>query len=48
MRTVVANIVRYFDIALAPGENGESLMRDTKDTFTLTMGKLDVVLGVRN
>ena len=47
MRVVVANVVRSFDIALAPTETGESLLKDTKDTFTLTTGTLDVVLTSR-
>jgi cytochrome P450 len=47
MRAVAANIVRKFDVAPAPEEDFDAIEHKTKDTFTLTMGKLDVVMTRR-
>lgn len=43
MRSVVALVVLQFDVKLAPGETGKNLLENTVDTFTLSLGKLDLV-----
>ena len=48
MRTVAANIVHRFDVRAAPGEDFDAIENKTMDTFTLTLGKLEVVLSKRN
>jgi len=48
MRAVAANIVHKFDVRAAPGEDFDSIENKTMDTFTLTLGKLEVVLSRRN
>jgi cytochrome P450 len=48
MRAVTANIVRKFDVVAAPGEDFDAIENKTMDTFTLTLGKLDVVMAKRN
>ncbi|KAF1808400.1 putative cytochrome P450 [Eremomyces bilateralis CBS 781.70] len=47
MRAVMANIMRNFDVKFAPSEDCDAIENQTKDTFTLTMGKLDVVMTLR-
>ncbi|KAF2122461.1 cytochrome P450 [Lophiotrema nucula] len=47
MRSVVANVVRRFWVEFAAGEDGGACERETKDCFTLNVGKLDVRLTVR-
>lgn len=47
MRAVTANLVRKFDVVAAPGEDYDAIEHKTKDTFTLTMGKFDVVMTPR-
>ncbi|KAF2466583.1 cytochrome P450 [Lindgomyces ingoldianus] len=48
MKSVTANLVRAFEMRFADGENGESVEQDTKDVFTLNVGKLDVKLTLRS
>lgn len=40
LRIVVALLVTGFDIGFAPGENGESLLHDSKDFFTVSVADL--------
>lgn len=47
LRSVVANMVRTFDMQFADGEDGSSVLHDTQDCFTLNVGKLDVKLTPR-
>ncbi|ORY00895.1 cytochrome P450 [Clohesyomyces aquaticus] len=47
MRSVVANLVRRFEIEFAEGEKGERIERDTQDCFTVIVGALDVRLTPR-
>ena len=47
MRAVLANIVRTFDFVAADDEDFSAIEKETKDTFTLSMGKLDIVLTNR-
>jgi len=46
MTTVVANLVRSFEIELR-GDLGEALIKKSRDSFTLTVGALDVRLTPR-
>ncbi|KAF2721077.1 putative P450 monooxygenase [Polychaeton citri CBS 116435] len=43
LRTLVAQLVLEFDVAFAPGENGNRVIYETKDHFTLSLGQLDLV-----
>lgn len=47
MRSVVANLVRLFEVEFADGEDGGTIRRQTRDCFTVTVGKLDVKLTPR-
>lgn len=47
MRSVTANLLRNFEIEFAEGEKGEACENETKDCFTLCVGKLDVRLRAR-
>ncbi|KIW05638.1 uncharacterized protein PV09_03509 [Verruconis gallopava] len=47
MRAVAANIVHKFDVVAAPGEDFTTIENKTMDTFTLTLGKLDVIMTRR-
>ncbi|KAF2278282.1 cytochrome P450 [Westerdykella ornata] len=47
MRTVIANLVRTFEMRFADEEDGSSVLKDTVDCFTLNVGKLDVKLTPR-
>ena len=40
---VIATLITKFDISLAPGEDGRSLLEDSKDQFTLKLGHLYLV-----
>jgi hypothetical protein len=48
MRAVAANLVRSFEMEFGEGERGEACENETKDCFTLNVGKLDVKLTLRN
>lgn len=47
MRSVVANLVRRFWIEFAEGEDGGRCVKESRDCFTLNVGKLDVKLTPR-
>ena len=47
MRSVIANLVRMFDITFAEGEDGWSCEMESRDCFSLNIGNLDVRLTVR-
>ncbi|KAF2851298.1 cytochrome P450 [Plenodomus tracheiphilus IPT5] len=47
LRSVVANLVRGFEVDFAEGERGEAIEGRTRDCFTINVGKLDVRLSVR-
>lgn len=47
IRTIVSLLVTRFDVRLAPGEDGTTLMEHSKDTFTLRMGDLRLVFDER-
>jgi hypothetical protein len=44
---VVALLVMEFDIQLATGENGEALLNDSKDLFTMSVTDLRLVFNPR-
>ncbi|RAR07325.1 cytochrome p450 [Stemphylium lycopersici] len=48
MRSVVANFVRQFEVGFAEGEDGGCIERESRDCFTMTVGKLDVKLTPRH
>lgn len=43
MRTLTAQLLLDYDVSFAPGEDGKRLLTETKDHFTLGLGKLDLV-----
>lgn len=43
LRMVVALLVTKFSIKFAPGENGESLLNDSKDFFTISISGLNLL-----
>lgn len=47
LRTVISLLVTRFDVSLAPGEDGSTLLNDTKDTFTVRLGALQLVFVER-
>lgn len=47
MRSVVANFVRCFEVGFAEGEDGGFIEGESRDCFTMTVGKLDVKLTPR-
>jgi tryprostatin B 6-hydroxylase len=47
LRTVIALLVTHFDVNFAPGENGDRLINDSKDFFTITISDLDLVFTPR-
>lgn len=47
LRTLIANLVMRFDISLAPGEDGRSLLDQTRDQFTTMSGNLLLVFNMR-
>ncbi|USP73086.1 uncharacterized protein yc1106_00360 [Curvularia clavata] len=47
MRSIVANLVRSFEITFADGEDGSTIENKSQDCFTVTVGKLDVNLTPR-
>ena len=48
IRTVVAHLISKFDINLAADEDGQSLLQESEDNFTLALGSLKVVFEPRN
>ncbi|KAI8939307.1 hypothetical protein NX059_003097 [Plenodomus lindquistii] len=47
LRSVVANLVRQFEVQFAEGEDGYAMDMKTQDCFTTNVGKLDVRLRAR-
>ncbi|EMD97546.1 hypothetical protein COCC4DRAFT_203974 [Bipolaris maydis ATCC 48331] len=47
MRSVVANLVRSFEITFADGEDGSAIASRSRDCFTMKVGDLDVKLTPR-
>ncbi|KAH6637784.1 cytochrome P450 [Boeremia exigua] len=47
LRSVVANLIRLFEIGFAEGEEGQCVEAESRDCFTTNVGKLDVRLTPR-
>ena len=47
LRSVVANLVRGFEMSFAEGEDGREILEKSRDCFTTNVGKLDVRLKAR-
>jgi hypothetical protein len=47
VRHVTAQIVHRYDIVFAPGQTSKEFLDGKTDTFTLALGKLDLVLTPR-
>ncbi|PLB48501.1 putative cytochrome P450 [Aspergillus steynii IBT 23096] len=47
LRSVIARIAIEFNLSFADGEDGVSFDRDSKDTFTMTVGPLNLVFSDR-
>lgn len=43
LRTLTASLLLKYDVSFAPGEDGTRLLTQTKDHFTLGLGKLDLI-----
>lgn len=48
LRTVITLLITNFDVHLAPGEDGTALIKESKDSFTLRMGDLNLVFEERS
>jgi cytochrome P450 len=48
LRVVVAKLVLEFDIDFAPGEDGTTLLEDSRDVFTVTCAKLNLTFTPRS
>ena len=47
IRLLTANLIRKFDVSLAPGEDGTKLLKESKDHFTLGLGDINMVFTKR-
>ena len=47
LRTLVSKLVKEFDIAFAPGEDGTKLLTETTEHFTLGVAPLNLVFSKR-
>jgi cytochrome P450 len=47
LRSVIANLVRSFEISFADGEDGSTILNKSQDCFTTNVAKLDVRLKSR-
>lgn len=47
LRLVIALLVTKFSIEFAPGEDGERLLNESKDFFTISIVGLDLVFTPR-
>lgn len=47
LRSVVANMIKLFEISFAEGEDGSTILEKSRDCFTTNVGKLDVRLKPR-
>lgn len=45
VRLVTAQIVRRYDVSLAPGQTPQAFMAGKRDTFTLALGPLELVFS---
>lgn len=47
LRSVIANLMRNFEMTFAEGEDGTEILEKSRDCFTTNVGKLDVKLKPR-
>jgi hypothetical protein len=47
LRSVVAELVTHFDIKFAVGDDGSTLLNDSKDFFTVSLADLRLVFTDR-
>ena len=47
VRTITAQIIDQFDVALAPGEDGSRLINKSKDHFTMGLEPLELTFKKR-
>lgn len=47
IRTTTAKLIMRFDFSLAEGEDGERLLTQAMDHFTIAPGSLDIVFKLR-
>lgn len=47
LRTLTTKLVKKFDLKLADHEDGERLLKQTKDHFTVDLGDLEVCFWER-
>lgn len=47
-KSVQSLLITNFDVHLAPGEDGTALIKESKDSFTLRMGDLNLVFEERS
>lgn len=47
VRNVSAHIVRLYNVAFAPGQSTQAFLDGKKDTFTLSLGPLELVFNDR-
>jgi len=47
IRLLTAQLLMRFDVALAPGEDGERLLMKSTDHFTMAQAELDLVFTRR-
>lgn len=47
LRLVIAALVTRFEVGFVDGDDGEAMIRDTKDNFTTAPGKLSLVFRER-
>ena len=48
LRMVLAGILSQFDVAFAPGDNGEAVERDLRDQLTANPGDLNLKFSNRS
>lgn len=47
LRYVTAELVRQYDVRLAPGQTAEAFIEGKRDTFTLSLDELNLVFDKR-
>lgn len=48
LRAVASQIVRKYDVSLAPGQDPQAFLDGRRDTFTLALGPLHLVFEPRS
>lgn len=47
LRTTLARLITEFDIQQAPGETGEKVFKDSRDSFVIYWGELNLIFNPR-